>query len=525
MARVPKFSRRDFLSMMAAAGVLAGGGVLSPAARSDSVLPGTRRGNGPQRGSARTGQSSILELTATEAVALLKAGDLSAERYAATLISRANSLAFLNVFARLDEGKVLERARELDKLRASGAALGPLHGLPFALKDLVNTADVPTTAATAGLAGNIPRTGDAAIVKTLRAVGAVPFGKANMDELSFDAISLNLYTGPVRNPYNPDFVAGGSSGGPAAGLAARMFPASNGADTAGSIRIPASLCGICGLRPTIGRWPGTVTSLVPISNTRDTIGPMAKTCADIELLDRAITGAPPIGGADLDHALTGLRLGIVPHFFSNLDPEVEAVTNNALAALQAAGATLVEAGDIPNLVNFTAAASFPILLFEVRPNLEAYLAANTMKPDGSPITFQELVDQILSPRVKGTFQVVIDSPVPQAVYLDALDTRLLLRQAYADFFRNNDLDALVFPTTVLPATPIDNPGSIIDYIHNSDSGSLAGIPGISLPIGLTRGGLPVGLELDGLDDSDRDLIKFAMAMERDVFGRLPAPLI
>ena len=233
----------------------------------------------------------LLELSATELVEAFQAGDITASSYATLALRRAEQLASLNIFVTLDHDFVMERARAADDHRASGRTLGPLHGLPVTLKDLINTGFHPTSAGTLGLSGNIPKTGNAAIVDILIGAGAVPFGKANMHELSFGATSVNPFTGPVGNPYNPAMIAGGSSGGPAAAPAGRIVPVGIGGDTAGSIRIPASLCGVCGLRPTTGRWPGDATTLVPISNTRDTLGPLARSCADLELLDRVVTGS------------------------------------------------------------------------------------------------------------------------------------------------------------------------------------------------------------------------------------------
>lgn len=515
MTRHDNPGRRKVLKGIAATGAAAG--VTGVFGRIGGVEAG---GKGRGRRLERNRQ---LGLTATEAVDAMTTGTMSAESYAAVLLSRVESLDPLNLFIYLDRDHIMEAARAADQARASGAALGPLHGLPIGLKDLLNTDFAPTTGGTPALAGNIPANGNAELTDILLGAGAIAFGKTNMHELSFGATSENAYTGAVGNPYNPAMIAGGSSGGSAAGVAARVFPAGIGGDTAGSVRIPASLCGVCGLRPTSGEWPGSPETVVPISDTRDTLGPIARSCHDIELLNRVVAGTDPIGDGDLDGLLDGLRLGVDPQFFpAGFDADVAAVTQDALADLEAAGVELVDVA-LPNVAAFMGPAGFDVMLFEVVVNLKAYLAANTS------LTLLEVVDQIASPDVSGLFASILPpggTPVPAAAHAAGLVVRANLLAEYQTLFASAaDIDALVFPTTVVPATPIGNAADIFTYIHNTDGGSFTGLPGLSLPIGLTGSGLPVGLGLDGPPNSDRALIAMGMAMERQVFGRLKAPSI
>src|SRR5439155_6770913 len=190
----------------------------------------------------RDGRDEVLELTATEALAAIAAGDLRAETYAAILLARACSLKDLNVLIAQDPDQGLEAARAADKLRARGRGLGPLHGLPLLIKDNINTATLPTTAGTPSLIDNRPRA-NARVVDALLGAGGIVFGKANMHELAFGITSNNGAFGSVRNPYDTSRIPGGSSGGNAAGVAARFAPAGIGTDTGGSTRIPAALCG------------------------------------------------------------------------------------------------------------------------------------------------------------------------------------------------------------------------------------------------------------------------------------------
>src|SRR5216117_2024753 len=275
-------SRRRFLKLLATTG--AAGGLGAPG----WVFADTER--------APAARSEVLELTATEALSAIAAGDLRAETYAAILLGRARSLRNLNVLISQVPEQVLEAARAADKARAHGHLLGPLHGLPLLIKDNINSAALPTTAGTPSLSGNRPRA-NAHVLDALLRAGGIVFGKANMHELAFGITSNNGAFGPVRNPYDPSKIPGGSSGGNAAGVAARFAPGGIGSDTGGSTRIPAALCGVVGFRPTVGRYPGTgtlagVREVVPIAHTRDTPGPIARSVADVALLDAVIMGQP-----------------------------------------------------------------------------------------------------------------------------------------------------------------------------------------------------------------------------------------
>jgi indoleacetamide hydrolase len=368
------------------------------------------------------------------------------------------------------------------------------------------------------------------IGRLLRA-GAIPFAKTNMHELALGITSNNAAFGAVHNPYDPTKIPGGSSGGNAAAVAARIAPASIGTDTAGSVRIPAALCGIAALRPTVGRYPRTgdprtVTDIVPISHTRDTPGPMARTVADVALLDAVITGANTRLRA---RDLTGVRLGVDRgNFFANLDPETEAVIEAALRRLEKHGAVLVEV-EIENLQALNAAVGIPVGAFEAGLALPRYLATNH-----TGVSLDELIAGVASPDVRALFGLVVGpGAITEPVYRDALNVqRPKLQAAYRRAFARHRLDALIFPTTPLPARPIGQDATVelngeqvptfFTYIRHTDPGSNAGIPGINVPVGLTRAGLPVGLELDGRPGHDRALLALGLSLER-VFGSLPAP--
>lgn len=470
--------------------------------------------------------SQLLELTVTDAVALLRSGDLSAETYATALLSQCVRQRELNAFIYLDENRVMDSAVAADKRRRSGAELGPLHGLPVPIKDNIDTADAPTSAGTPALRRHRPKA-NAPVAQSLFSAGAILLGKTNMHELAYGITSNNAGFGPVHNPYNTSLIPGGSSGGTAVAIAARMCAGGLGTDTGGSVRIPAALCGIVGLRPTVGRYPGR--GIVPISHTRDTAGPMARSIQDLVLLDSVITAdARPITAM----GLRGTRIGIPRGFFyDNLDAQLVPVVESALAKLRDAGCVFVEA-DVSDVQKLAGAITAPISFYESLADLSEYLKAS-----GSDLSVTDVVAQIASPDVKALYDEFIVGPKAPTLeaYQTAMDKgRPALQAVYRDYFSDQNVVAMAFPTTPLPARPIGQDkevelngkqvSTLFTYLRNARPMTPAGIPGLSLPIGITPDGLPVGLELDAPLGEDRRLLSLALAMEQ-VFGKLKAPPI
>ena len=194
------------------------------------------------------------ELGVVEAATAVRSGEVTAEALAAALLQRAKAMNALNAFVNLDEATVLDAARAADLHRGLGKALGPLHGVPIALKDNINTAAFPTTAGTPGLRWHRPKA-NAPVAQALVEAGAIVFGKVGMHELAYGITSNNAGFGAIHNPFDPKHVPGGSSGGSGAAVGARIVPASIGSDTGGSVRVPAAFCGVLGFRPTVLRWP------------------------------------------------------------------------------------------------------------------------------------------------------------------------------------------------------------------------------------------------------------------------------
>ncbi|ALP65922.1 indoleacetamide hydrolase [Paraburkholderia caribensis] len=476
-----------------------------------------------------------LALSATQAVAAIQSGRLDALDYVATLLARAAALDTLNAFTAIDMEGALAAAKRIDALPPDEKARLPLAGLPVVIKDNINTAGLLTSAGTPALNGFKPKT-DAPSVRKLIDAGAIVLGKTNMHELAFGITSANLspHAGVVRNPYDPSLIAGGSSGGTAVAVAARVCPAGLGSDTGGSTRIPAALTGIAGFRPSVGnggaeRRYHDPHAVVPISHTRDTVGPMARTVADVALLDGVITGDTALP----DVPLPALRIGLPEPLWADLEGATEDVARAALTTLAAAGVTFVPVA-MPDLLRLNEQTGGPIAIHEALDDVRDYLVAN----DAPVRTVGELAARIASPDVRNIYDVVLAGALAQH-YADAMNTwRPQLQRHYADTFAAERLDALLFPTTRLAAVPIDevNGSSVVSidgapaidemtaYLRNTDPASNAGIPGLSLPAGLTQDGLPVGIELDGPLGSDRRLLAIGIAFEA-LLGAVPAPTI
>jgi indoleacetamide hydrolase len=466
---------------------------------------------------------ALTELGAAEAAAAIRAGDVSGQALVEALLDRCARAAPLNAFISLDPDAVRAAARDADQRRRRGERLGALHGVPLVLKDNFDTADFPTTAGTPALAAHRPRR-NGAVVQRLLDAGALILGKANMQELAFGPTSNNAAFGPVHNPYDRSRIPGGSSGGTGAAVAARLAPAGLGTDTGGSVRVPASLSGLVGFRPTTLRWPQE--GIVPISHTRDTAAPLARCVADCVLLDGIVAG----GAMSLSAiSLKGLRLG-VPHgyFWENLDAEVETILADTLAQLAAAGVVLVE-GDMDDVAALDAAAGFPIALYEFVTDFNRYLAGHATGLD-----FAGVAARVKSPAVKKVVDGLLGADaVPEPVYREALiKHRPALQDAYRRYFREQGVAAMVFPTTPLAAAKIGEDETVVlngrpaptlpTYIRNLGPGSAAGLPGLSVPAGMTRAGLPVGIAIDGPEGHDQELLTIGLALE-SLLPRLPAP--
>ncbi len=462
-----------------------------------------------------------LQLTAGEALAALRDGLFSAKAYAEAVLARSEAVADLNVFISQDADAFLAAAAAADRRLAADEGGTPLLGLPLAIADNIDTAGFPTTGGTPAFRDWVPDA-NAPVMQALLDAGALIAGKGNMHELGFGTTSNNAAFGAVGNPHDPALIAGD---GAAAAVAARIVPAGLATDTGGACRIPAALCGCVGFRPSHGRYGQA--GVIPMSHTRDTIGPIARTVDDVVLLDEVCTGGVL---APFEKPIEELRIGVpATHFYENLDYELEIVVAKALERFRAEGVQLIDV-DVENVRELNESVSFPITLFEVLRELSAYLYRH-----GSSMSVPELVEQVAGEDVKDLLTSLMgDNAVPAGLYREVIARgRPALQRAYAGYFGDNGLDALVVPTTPLPARPIGDDRTVelngeqvstyMTYIRNTDPPSVAGLPCLTVPAGLTETGrLPVGVEFVGPAGADAAILAIGRAFEA-VAGALPPP--
>ncbi len=460
---------------------------------------------------------NLYDLTVIEALEGLKSGQFSALEYAGELLKRADLYAGLNAFNHLDEELILREAKSSDDARRSKRGCGVLCGLPIAIKDNINVAHQPTSAGTAGLRNNWPSS-DAPVVSALRRAGAIAFGRTNMHELAYGLTSNNAFFGPVRNPFNLDMVAGGSSGGSAAAVGARIVAAALGTDTGGSVRVPAAFCSLVGFRPSHGRYSGE--GIVPISHSRDTAGPMARSVADIVLLDQVLSGQRHNLSAG---SFKGKRIGVPRgYFFDVLDPEVARLVELALEEMAGLGAILIEA-DIAGVMGCNPRVGRPIATGEVIRDLPDYLGKYAVN-----IRISEVLQQVASPDVRAAIQYQFNpenrADIEKAYQLAINHSKPELARNYQQYFDDNQLDIIAFPTVLVAPPPIGEDETInlagsrapteATLLHNSGPSTIVGLPGLSVPVGLTDAGLPVGLELEARAGEDDHLLAIGLTWEK-----------
>ncbi|HEV7432412.1 MAG TPA: amidase family protein [Steroidobacteraceae bacterium] len=468
-------------------------------------------------------QSDLSDLSASQVVERLRRGDFSAESYAQHVLQQCEARKDLNTLISLDAAQVLEGARQADLRRRSGKPLGRLHGLPVPVKDSINTHLLPTTSGTGALRGFHPNE-DAPLIRQLTGQGALVLGKTNLMEMSLGWTSNNKLYGAVHNPYDVTRIPGGSSGGSAAAVAARIAPLAIGEDTLGSIRVPAALCGVCGLRPTVSRYPSS--GVMPITPRWDAPGPMARHVADLILFDAAIMERDtPLRPS----SLSGLRIAVPPEYLAGLDSEVERVTGVALRKLEQAGATLVHAA-LPEAMRGERGLVSAIQSFEIIGNQLRYL-----RDSGSSLRFEEFVAG-MSPAVQARYHSDFMAGGANAISEPARDELLLrlasMRRAMHSYFADHKITVLACPPTLTAALPIgEDDETEIGGVkvplreamaRNAGHGSAVGMACLVLPAGLTHSGLPVGIGFDMLPGRDEELLSLGLTLEQ-VLGPIPAP--
>ena len=493
-------TRRDFLTT--ALGAYASGMFAAP----------------PQRGASHQKPDDLAALSLSDAAELLHARKVSPVELTNACLARIERLnPVLNAFITVTADQALGEARAAESEIARGRRRGPLHGIPIALKDLFDTAGVRTTAGSAVFADRVPSQ-DAEVVRRLKLAGAVFVGKLNMHEFAYGDTSAQSHFGPVRNPWNRQHIAGGSSGGSAAAIAARLCYGALGSDTGGSIRQPSAYCGIVGLKPTYGLV--STAGVVPLSWSLDHVGPMCRTVADTSVLLQAIAGydphdvnsvdaAPPDYAKALGQKVAQLRLGIPRAvFYDGLDPDIEQTITAALAELRRLTASTHDV-ELPKYQ------TLPVVGAEAYAFHAPYF---TKTP--------ELYQSATRGRIEG------GARISAAAYIDGKRELDRLRQAVADVFSNVDL--LVTPTTpILPQTveeavnspSVPPPGGVAPSLRNTQPFDIFGLPTISIPCGFSRSGLPIGLQISGPRLGELRVLALAHAFEQATEWHRRAPSV
>jgi aspartyl-tRNA(Asn)/glutamyl-tRNA(Gln) amidotransferase subunit A len=480
----------------------------------------------------------------TEAAAALRAKRYSCVELTTGLLKRIARLApVLNAFITVDGERALADARAADAAIAAGSA-GPLTGIPIAHKDILATAAMRTTCGSKMLA-NYASPFDAHVVDLLKRAGTVLVGKTNMDEFAMGSSSETSFFGPVRNPWNPAYVPGGSSGGSAAAVAARLICGSTGTDTGGSIRQPAALAGICGLKPTYGIC--SRYGLVAFASSLDQAGPFAQTAEDLALLLNAMAGHDSRDSTSLDRPvedytriltasrgarpLAGVRIGLPREYFSSgIDADVAAAIEAALGELRALGATTVDVA-LAN-VGLAVPVYYVIAPAEASSNLSRF---DGVRYGHRAAAYADLNDMYQKTRAEGfgaevKRRVLVGTYVLSHGYYDAYYLKAQrVRRLIAEDFRRayQSCDVIAGPTAPTAAFRIgaktDDPVEM--YLNDifTVAANLTGAPALSIPCGFDRSGLPIGLQLQGDAFSEAMLLDVAHRFQQatDYHKRIP----
>ena len=426
--------------------------------------------------------------------------------------------------------EALKSAREADKKLAAGKDITPLTGVPISIKDIFCTKGILTTCGSKILDGFIPPY-DATVVKKLKGAGAVILGKNNMDEFAMGSSTENSAFSPTRNPWSTDCVPGGSSGGSAAAVSASECAASVGTDTGGSIRQPASCCGVVGLKPTYGRV--SRYGIIAFASSLDQAGPITKDTRDSAIMLGAIAGHDPLDSTSIDSpvpdyassletGIKGLRVGIPKEYFiEGIDADVASAVNEALETLNRAGAVPVEI-TLPH-TEYATSVYYMVATAEASSNLARYDGVKyglRVDPTGSLLDmYKETRAAGFGAEVKrrimlGTY--ALSSGYYDAYYKKASQVRTLVKRDFDVAFES--CDVIVTPTAPTPAFKIGERMEDPLTMYLSDiftiSCNLAGIPGISLPCGFTKTGLPIGLQIMGSSLDEETVLKVAYAYEQ-----------
>ncbi|MEJ0071401.1 MAG: amidase [Pseudomonadota bacterium] len=450
--------------------------------------------------------SELAFLSLAEAAELIRAKKLSPLDYTKALLAHiARHETQLNAFITLTPERALQDAKAAETEIAAGKWRGPFHGMPYALKDIVDVAGLPTTGHSKVLIDNIAKT-DAPVTARLRAAGGVLLGKLSTHEFAVGGPSFDLPWPPARNPWNRDHFPGGSSSGSGAGLAAGFFPASIGTDTGGSIRNPASMCGIVGMKATYGRV--SRRGVLPLAFSLDHVGPMTRTVRDNALMLQVIAGHDPDdpGSADiavpdytldLERGVNGLRIGVIRHFYTKdveADPQQIAQLEAAIALLEKQGAQIREI-TLPALLDFSACG-------------QVILAAESYA-----IHERWLQERPQDYGARGRERLLAGAALTAAQYIQATRFRQVLKEQTLAAFQG--LDVAITASSMDPACRIDDTAALAsNYWRQARMPfNVTGQPGLVIPAGFAANGLPLSLQIVGQPFGEAMCYRVAHAYE------------
>ncbi len=433
--------------------------------------------------------------TITEASQLVRTGQVSPVELARECLEKIDDRnAELNAFITVTSDAALQSAWEAEREILAGKWRGPLHGIPVGLKDLIDTAGVRTTAASAVFENRVPAK-DAALVRNLNAAGAILIGKQNLHEFAYGGSSLISHFGPVHNPVNPTHIAGGSSGGSAAAVACGMCFAAVGTDTAGSVREPAALCGIVGLKPSYGLV--SAEGVIQLSKSLDHVGPLTRSVADAAIMLDALTGNSGEYYAGLREQRRNFVIGVPrAYFFDDVNPEVASSVECALATLAASG--------------------FIVIDVEVRVDED-----RTVQSAEAYAFHRETVAKhpdLYDPETKR--RILTGSAISEDRYYSAVRELAHIREEIKKIFQT--VDVLVTPTTPVAAPKIADLTEHADrlrpvellLLRNTRPVNVWGLPAISVPCGFHSSGLPIGLQIIGPPNGELAVLQIASAFEQ-----------
>jgi aspartyl-tRNA(Asn)/glutamyl-tRNA(Gln) amidotransferase subunit A len=476
------------------------------------------------------------DLTLAEARSAVAARRVSAAVLAEEHYERIAALdGEIHSFLSLTRERALAQAERVDAAAKAGDPLGPLAGLPIAIKDVLTMRGVPTTAGSRILEGYRPPY-DATVVAKLEAAGAVILGKTNCDEFAMGSSNENSAFGPVRNPRAMDRVPGGSSGGSAAAVAAGFCVASLGTDTGGSIRQPAAFCGVVGVLPTYGRV--SRYGLIAFASSLDRVGPFTRSVADAAVMLEVLAGPDQMDSTASAHPVVnyateaakdvaGLRIGVPEEYFGEgLDPEIRSAIETALDGLRADGCTLHKVS-LPH-TRYAVPTYYVIATAEASSNLSRFdgVRFGLRAPEANTLAamFRKTRDEGFGAEVKrrillGTY--VLSAGYYDAYYRKAQQVRTLLTRDFIEAFAQ--VDAIVAPVTPTPAFKLgektDDPLQMYLEDIYSVAASLAGICGMSVPCGQTKAGLPIGVQVLGKHFGEATMLRVGAAIEAKQIGR------